>query len=986
MYLKEIKAQGFKSFADKISIELQKGITGIVGPNGSGKSNVVDAVRWVLGEQSVKSLRGDGNMTDVIFSGSKDRKSQNVASVTLVFDNTDQYLPISFREVALKRRVYKDGSNEYFMNNEKCRLKDIIDLLLDSGIAKESFNIISQGKIDEILLSKPIERRTIFEEAASVLKYKRRKEDAFRKLERTHDNMNRVEDIIKELEDRVEPLKKQREKALLYEKKYEDLKTIDLSLLVYDISTIYNIYEKNKKKIEELNEEILSLNASTNKGEAKISDFKNKIALFSSKINETQKKLLELTSTVEKMNSQKQILLERKKYEVEDQKLHTALVSLKEDSLKIQNQITSLSLETETLKREKEEIKEKLNINEKEYEKVKKQKEKLDILLTSKIRIRETLTTKIEARRESIESLSSLPYAVKSVLENNTLQGIHNIIGSLFEVEEKYSTAISTSLGYMATNIVVEDENAAKEAIIYLKKKDLGRATFFPISVIKPKKIDISTQKVLENIDGYIGVASSLVKFERKYQNIIENQLGNVIVAKNMEAALKIANQTSHHYKIVTLDGELIHTGGSMTGGRQKKESIIESKFILEREWKEKENTIKEIGEIEDAINEVDAEIKKVEDKLYLINKSYIEKEEKAKNKESQIHVLTSSLEKIQNELEGTKHILEKTLHKEEEEIIEKFYETEKEKVKIENELKNLIHEKEDLEENLEIYELERKKENSLFNQKNKELTNLEIEVNRSDVKLDNLLNYLTEEYNMTYDNAQLKYKLSIDEKEARQKLSLLKREIKEIGPVNIEAIEEYEKVAERYEFLMSQRDDLIEAENTLLDIIKEMDEVMIHDFEETFHIISKNFEETFRELFKGGYARLILTDPENILETGVEIEASPPGKSLKSISLLSGGEKTFTAISLLFAILKSRPVPFCILDEVEAALDEANVNSFGEYLQTLKEKTQFILITHKKKTMEFADVLYGITMQESGVSKLVSVRLEDLNKKKADA
>ncbi len=982
MYLKEIRAQGFKSFADKISIELGTGITGIVGPNGSGKSNVVDAVRWVLGEQSVKSLRGDGNMTDVIFQGSKTRKHQNVASVTLVFDNIDQYLPVSFREVALKRRVYKDGSNEYFINNEKCRLKDIVDLLLDSGMAKESFNIISQGKIDEILLSKPADRRIIFEEAASVLKYKKRKEDAFRKLERTHDNMNRVNDIINELEERIEPLKRQKEKALLYEKKYEDLKNIDISLLVHDIAHIYDIYEANKKRIDTLNEEILSLNSSTNKGEAKIIDFKNKIASLSFQINETQKELLQITSLVEKMNSQKQILLERKKYEVEDQKLHTALVDLKEDALKTGNQITALVLEIETQTKEKEEIKRKKDTLEIEYTKEKEKREKQNIFLTNKIRLRETLTTKIEARRESIDSLSSLPYAVKKVLENKELKGIHNIIGSLFEVEEKYSTAISTSLGYMASNIVVEDEKCAQEAINYLKRKDVGRATFFPLSVIKSKKIDTNTENTFQNIEGYIGIASNLVAFDKKYQSIIENQLGNVIVAENMKAAIQIASQTYHRYKIVTLDGELIHTGGSMTGGKQKRESIIENKFILEKELKERQKVIKEISEIEDTINGIDAEIKKIEDKLYLVNKEYIGKEETIKNKEAQKELLTTSLEKIQNELSGTKHILEKTLQKEEEEIIEKFYETEKEKVKIENELQNRMREKEDLEENLEIYELERKKENSLFKEKSKELTNLEIEVNRIDVKLDNLLNYLTEEYSMTYENAHLKYKLSIKEEEARQRLSILKREIKEIGSVNIEAIEEYDKVAERYEFLISQREDLVEAESTLLDIIKEMDEVMTHDFEETFKIISENFEQTFKELFKGGYARLTLTDPENILETGVEIEASPPGKSLKSISLLSGGEKTFTAISLLFAILKSRPVPFCILDEVEAALDEANVESFGEYLQNLKEKTQFILITHKKKTMEFADVLYGITMQESGVSKLVSVRLEDLNKK----
>lgn len=979
MYLKEIRAHGFKSFADKISIQLDTGITGIVGPNGSGKSNVVDAVRWVLGEQSVKSLRGEGNMTDVIFSGSKSRKGQNVASVTLIFDNKDQYLPISFHEVALKRRVYKDGSNEYFINNERCRLKDIVDLLLDSGMAKESFNIISQGKIDEILLSKPSERRVIFEEAASVLKYKKRKIEAFHKLDRTHDNMNRVNDIIAELEDRIEPLKKQKEKAMLYEKTYEDLKTIDLSLLVHDISTLHTIYEESKNRMDLLNEEILSLNSSTNTGEAKMIDFKNKIASLTSKINTFQKELLHITSQVEKMNSQKQILLERKKYEVEDQKLHEVLVSLKEEQLKLKNQLTEYSLEIENIQKEKERVKEKMDSCEQKYTKIKQSKETKNMELTNLIRQRESLTTRIETRRMNVESLSFLPYSVKSVLENSSLQGIHNIIGELFEVEEKYSTAISTALGYMATNIVVDDENAAKNAISYLKKENLGRATFFPLSVIQSKTIDSSIKNRLQNISGYVAIASELVKFEKMYQNIIENQLGTVVVARNMDAAVDIANQTNHRFRVVTLDGEMIHTGGSMSGGKQKRENVIESKFILEKELKERENLILQIGMVEDTMNQIDAELKSVEDRLYLIHKDYVQKEEIQKSKEVQSKLLMSSLEKVENELQGTKHILEKTLQKEEEQIIENFYKAENEKVKIENELQNLIREKEELEDQLEICEFERKKENNLFHQKNKELNNLEIEVNRSDVKLDNLLNYLTEEYSMTYENALLKYKLSIGEEEARKKLSLLKRQIKEIGPVNMEAKEEYDKVAERYEFLIAQREDLVEAEAVLLDIIKEMDEIMAHDFEETFKVISKNFEETFTELFKGGYAKLTLTNPDNILETGIEIEASPPGKSLKSISLLSGGEKTFTAISLLFAILKSRSVPFCILDEVEAALDEVNVESFGSYLQTLKKHTQFILITHKKKTMEFADVLYGITMQESGVSKLVSVRLADL-------
>ncbi|MDD3341305.1 MAG: AAA family ATPase [Bacilli bacterium] len=979
MYLKEIRAHGFKSFAEKVNIELGKGITGIVGPNGSGKSNVVDAVRWVLGEQSVKSLRGDGNMTDVIFSGSSTRKPQNVASVSLVFDNTDQYLPLAFNEVAIKRRVYKDGSNEYFINNEKCRLKDVTDILMDSGMAKESFNIISQGKIDEILLSKPTDRRTIFEEAAGVLKYKKRKLDALRKLERTHDNMNRVEDIIKELEGRVEPLKKQKEKALYYEKVQEELKELDLSLLTFDISNLHQIFEECKQKREVLNTEILGLYSQSNKGEAEVEVFKNKISILEKEVTEKQKELLEITSLTEQFNSKKQILLERKKYEVEDAKLHTALVALKEDELKLKNQISSYALELENLKEEQQKVSGKVELLEKELQTEKENKHTEEQTLFKLLRYKENVKTKVESLRDSIESGSSLPYAIKSILENKNLKGIHQIISNLIEVEEQYTTAIATSLGAAATHIVTNDEIAAKNAVSYLKENRLGRATFFPLNIIEERSLSIPLLNSIKDAYGFVGMASDLVQYDPKYKNIIKNQLGTVVVAKDMDSASAIHKICHHKVKIVTLDGELLHIGGSITGGQQKTRNILNDKYELEKLLKEQQQTINHIQKAENNINEIDEKLKNKEDKVYLGNKEVLKIKEMLSNKEASLTVLKEELSKIESEIEGTGHILNKTLDKEEQDIIDGYYAAEKKKTELENTYRKLQQNKKDVEEELEEFEFALKKENSLYNQKSKELNTLEIEINRADVKLDNLLSYLTETYSMTYENAILKYKLTMPEKEARERLQVLKKQIREIGPVNMDAIAEYDEISKRYEFLITQKEDLLGAENVLLEIIEDMDKIMVHDFAETFALISKNFAETFRELFKGGNARLTLTDPNNLLETGVEIEACPPGKSLKSISLLSGGEKTFTAISLLFAILKSRPVPFCILDEVEAALDEANVDSFGKYLIGLKEKTQFILITHKKKTMEYADVLYGITMQESGVSKLVSVRLEEL-------
>lgn len=981
MYLKEIKAHGFKSFADKISIELTDKITGIVGPNGSGKSNVVDAVRWVLGEQSVKSLRGEGNMTDVIFQGSKSRKMQNVASVSLVFDNSDKYLPLDFNEVSIKRRVYKDGNNEYFLNNERCRLKDITNILLDSGMAKESFNIISQGKIDEILLSKPLDRRVMFEEAAGVLKYKKRKEDALRKLERTHDNMSRVSDIINELEERVEPLKKQREKALYYQKVSEDLKNIDLQTLVYDIENIHERYEENKKKIDVLNEEILSLGSIGTSSLVKVEKYKNKIANIDLEIQKLQKELLDITANVEKINGQKQLILERRKYEFEDSKLHTALVSLKEDSYKYQNQINSCNLEINSFEKDKELIEKKISKIDEELKDIKDEKEKQNTSLTRLIREKQINENKIEMLKENIEKNSSLPYSVKAVLDNVKLYGIHDVIGNLIEIEEKYLTAINTALGSANSYIVIENENAAKEAIGFLKDKNLGRATFFPLNLIKEKVINSSILDIAKSTDGFVDVASNLVKFDPKYGNIIKNQLGLTLVTKDIDSANNLSKKINHSARIVTLDGELLHVGGSITGGKNKSKNIMQDKFDLEKELIKNKTITNNISIIEDTINQFDNKLKELEDKIYLENRSLIKVNEQIESKKVTIKLISENLEKVNNEIKGTSNLLENNTEKEEEEIMRLYYKKVNEKDIIQNKLSNMVKEKNDLEEEKEELELSIRRENANLNSKNKELNNLEVEVTKMDVKLDNLLNYLNETYSMTYENASLKYKLDLDIKDARLKLSNLKREIKDIGPVNIDSIEEYDKVSERYEFLISQRDDLVGAENTLLDIIREMDEVMINDFAKTFKVIAKNFEETFKELFRGGEAKLVLTEPDNMLETGIEIEACPPGKKLKSISLLSGGEKTFTAISLLFAILKSREVPFCILDEVEAALDEANVESFGEYISKLKEKTQFILITHKKKTMEYADVLYGITMQESGVSKLVSVKLNEIEK-----
>ena len=978
MYLKSLKAHGFKSFADKTNLEFENGINGIVGPNGSGKSNVVDAIRWVLGEQSVKSLRGDGTMTDVIFSGSKSRSPMNVASISLTFDNSDHYLPLDYDEIEIKRRVYKDGTNEYFLNGERVRLKDLTNLLLDSGIAKESFNIISQGKIEGIISSKPTDRRIIFEEASGVLKYKRRKEEAIKKLDKTHDNKKRINDIIKELEDRLTPLKEARDKALEYNSVKGKLENLEIALITEDITNINFEYQNSKDKIDSLNQEVIKLMTTGNQSEAKIEKYKNDIAALDDQIKIMQDKVLELTTLAERLNSKKTLIEERKKNQTEDYKLHQNILELREKELTIKNNVDALNGDIHHLNNDLNKIKDKLKNEENNQLKIKQDKNDLETRLTNLLRENNNLEFKIENLQNSIENGGALPLPVRSVLNNPKLRGIHNALGNLIETDEKYALALTTSLGYNTNNIIVDDEKSAKEAISYLKT--IGRATFFPLNVIKPKYIDNETLNKVKGNSGYVDVASNLVKYDSKYSNIILNQLGNIIVTKDIDSATHISRLINNRYRVVTLDGEIIHVGGSMTGGKQNKtRNVINDKYELENNLKQKDLLLSKIKETENQINEIDYNLKATEDKIYLLNKDKMLKEEEINNKKTNMNNLQVEFEQITFDINSNNKMLNGQISTEEEEILNKYYAALKTKTEAEQELISLNKEKNDLNESLEDFEASLKKENNLYSSKSNELKDLEINASRLEVKLDNLLNTLTDTYSMTYEKAKENYKLDIDFNQAKSEVNKLKKKVKDLGIVNLTAPEEYEEVNERYTFLNKQINDLTDAENTLLEIINEMDKVMISEFSNTFKTISSNFSETFRELFKGGHAELKLTEPNNILETGVEIVASPPGKKLSSITLLSGGEKTLTAISLLFAIIKSKPSPFCVLDEVEAALDEANVDTFGQYVQKLKNKSQFIIITHKKKTMEYADILYGITMQESGVSKLVSVKLEDI-------
>lgn len=980
MYLKEIKAVGFKSFAEKIDIEFTSGISGIVGPNGSGKSNVVDAVRWVLGEQSVKQLRGSGSMSDVIFSGSKSRKAANYASVTLIFDNTDKYLNIDFDEVAIKRTIYKSGENDYSINNEKCRLKDILELLMDTGAGKESFNIISQGDIGNILSSKAEDRRVIFEDAAGVLKYKKRKDEALRKLSKTHDNLDRVNDIIEELKVNVEPLKKQSEKAKIYKEDKKKLENVEIALIVNDVEKYNFDYKYSKEKVSTLTDKIASMLSSSSKEQALVEQIKNKINKLNNEIYQKQQDLIEISSRCEKLQGEKNLISERSKYDSNDVKLHDNILSLKEKLLDVDKEISLITNEMTINEDDNKKIGEELNEIIIKLQNFDKDKFKISNELNQKVRKITELKHKKEVLTNSIDNNSLLPYGVKNVLNNPKLIGIHGAFGKLIEYEERYSLAIDVALSSASSFIVCDNENNAKDAINYLKQNHLGRATFMPLSVIKPRNIDQENYNKIKNEDNFIDVAANLIKCDSKYKSVTLNLLGNVIIVKDIDSANKIAKVISNRYRIVTLDGEVVNTSGSITGGNiQNKNSILNEKYELENTIKLISKVQDEINELENRINEIDELFSNVDDKkksLLITSNSNLEV---IKNERNRLNELNVKKELISKELNNNLNVVNNVLTNEEEEILNRYYESLKEKdnktLEIEETKKELENIKEELANNESLLKIN----NSEYNKLNNELKEHEIKINRLDVKLDNLLNTLSEEYSISYEYAKTNYILEMEIDDARVLVSKLKSEIKSLGPVNLGSIEEYERVSERYEFLIKQKEDLIKAEDMLLEIIKEMDEVMKEKFSETFKIIQEEFKNTFRELFGGGNAELKLTDPDNLLETGIDIVALPPGKKLQHISLLSGGEKTLTAISLLFAILKTRPVPFCLLDEVEAALDEVNVDNFGKFLSTFRNKTQFIVITHKKKTMEYADVLYGITMQESGVSKLVSVKLEEI-------
>lgn len=1174
MYLKRLELKGFKSFPNKTDIIFKEGVTAIVGPNGSGKSNVSDAVRWVLGEQSIKSLRGE-KLEDVIFAGSDNQKPMNFCEVALTIDNSDNKLNVDYSEVTIKRRAYRNGESQFYLNNKSCRLKDIKEILLDTGIGKDGYSIIEQGKVDEILSNNPVNRRKVFDEACGISKYRYKKNESERNLKNTKENLARINDIYVEIENQIKPLYNQQVKARKYLDLSEQLKKIEVNNYIREIQKIENQLKEinsqyealikeldntDKSKIDfeesskEINTQIEEVDKSIEKASEYINSIKSvidkkdyEINLLNQSRENSSKKIQRNIEELEKINksskenkenlgklykekennekninelkSQLNIFIEKNeinknKIETLNEKIETLkddIIELLNEKQDVSNKLTTLNANKDNIDQRNESIESEIKeindkVKEKEVlledlkEKINNKKEKLNDFkekinnyyerLNSLKEENHNLSNKMQNNNYSLKEYTSklnvyidmenhyegFNRGVKEVLKNKNLKGIYGALGQVVTVEGKYEKAIEAALGAYMQNIITADENSAKAAINYLKHNKIGRVTFLPMNIIKSKKINNIQSKT-----PFIGIASDLISYDEKYRDILENILGRTIVIDNIDQGIKFARETGHKYKVVTLDGDILNPGGSLTGGSLKTSGNILSRKRLINEFNEKINNTKaenialeekvlsiekELVDCKENIKQYEEEVKVLDKKLIFNNSSYSRYEEEVNSLKSSMKKLETEKENLGSNLNYTmekKSILENQIkdidnnHAENKETIEnlnkelnkenEIYENEKSKfdsinlqltkdkeilksqnVDIErikaylNELSNKISliDKENKDEESEIKEIDekiiienREKENlkTQLNDNNKNLENKKIarenlkqKLDENNVKLKDIdkqfmelkesifkvesrieklesnkeaNNFkLFEDYNLTYLQA---IELRDDEIEINKKiLDTLKKDIKSLGNVNVDSIEEYKEIKERYDFYSEQKEDLQKSIDAIEEIIKDLEEHMKIQFKEEFAKINENFKYVYNRLFGGGEGNLTILDQANILESDIEITAKPPGKKMKNLSLLSGGEKALTAISILFAILLAKPTPFCILDEIEAPLDDSNIARFGTFLKELTSKTQFIAVTHRRGTMEAADYIYGVTMEQRAISKVIALSLNE--------
>ena len=965
MFLKRIEMMGFKSFADKVVITFDHPVTGIVGPNGCGKSNITDAVRWVLGEQSVKSLRGS-SMSDVIFTGSENRRKVNIAEVTLVFDNSDRSFAVAFDEIEITRRLHRQTSEgEYFINKTPCRLKDILDLTLDSGIGRDSLSMISQGSISNFAEAKPADRRAIFEEAAGVAKYKKRKNDALTKLERTQSNLERVYDIFQELQKQVVPLKKAAKKAELYAQAKQDLEAIEVAVLTQSIETYQTRLDDIAKQLFEIQSKEAVMEAGIQVNENANLLARTDLHRLDMEIHKDQEELLKIVAEIQTLETRKIEIDEKRKYAIETG-------STEEQSQQLQHLLAEAKFEFEDRKQRLERLNADVTLlNQRSIELTRAIAERNQKYEEARMRLQ-----RVTNRLEVVKNIQERPFlnqaGVQAILNaQQSLVGVHGVIAKLLQPTSGYEEAISVALGGALYNIVTSDEYSARSAIGFLKRNESGRATFLPLTVLVDRYVGREHAIIAKGTPGYLGVASDFVTNEATFDPVRSNLLGNVLVCDTLEHGNQLATLLKYGYKIVTLDGDVIHRGGSMTGGKQRDNASPLSMQKESGELQRQEQTLKQ------QVDQYADDVSQLRNTKTELDSSLLESRIAVAQLEPVLDAKRAKYERLQNDLDrlAPKDVIDGGAFVDDliQLLNQAYSRRDQLNLNLRTQRENRLKTATESERREQQVRQQRRDLNLLQMQKR----DIELDKTRTETKLEDQMNRLASEYRMTFEYAQ-QHVQTLAVENAIQEVARLRKEIESLGNINMNAPQEFEEVNERYEFLKKQYEELTSSRDKILDLIKELDEVMVTQFSEMMHKINQELPQVFAAMFGGGKAKLSLEDPEDLLNSGIDIDVQPPGKAVQNIRLFSGGEKSLIAISVLFAILKARHVPLCIFDEIEAALDQANVDRFANYLKHFSQETQFLVVTHRPGTMAKCDVLYGVTMPQSGVSQMLKVKLAE--------
>ena len=966
MFLKRIELQGFKSFADKTVIQFDQDITGIVGPNGCGKSNVNDAIRWVLGEQSVKSLRSGTNMSDIIFSGSEYRKPVNMARVTLVFDNSTRVFDSDFDEIEITRQILR-ANNEasYFINKTPCRLKDINDLVMDTGLGKDSLSIITQGNISSFADAKPEDRRSLFEEAAGVAKYKKRKKVSLSKLEQTKENLDRLQDILDELERQIGPLEKQAKKAEKYISLRDKLSKIEISVLVEDIDQ-YN------DKINQINKELFDIQAMHTSENAELLKQENRLESIRKEMYALDKQINELLGKYTKA-MEENYLLERRKIEQDEKRKYMLQVADKQARQKeLQAMLEEARFEYQDrhqrLMQTQQDLNNRRNIVNDLKTKISKARYESDQA--------NNILTQLQNRRQVLENMMKQPFAhqqgVRSVMQaKNSLSGVYGVVSELLIAHTDKALAVNAALGGSIYQIITKNEADARNAISFLKRNRSGRATFLPLSVCHPRKMNEQVITIASTSPGFLGFASECVDCKEIFDPVKERLLGNVIVVDTLQNANETAKRLRYAYKIVTLDGDIVHTGGSMTGGVTKNQSTpVTMRQELETINSKIEGQKIKAGNCLDETEILTQKLQKENDTIVTLQIELAKLENIYATKKAKYDSILAEYQELGVDIEDSGELAQDDLVVQMSKMHAVLDSLSLEIQSLRQTRFDKGNEAEQLENQIRLVRRE-------MSSKQSQIHNYEMEVVKIKTQLENALNRLSTDYEMTYEYALTK-KEDVEIESAKEEVIQLRQAISRLGNVNLDAPNEYKEVKERFDFMTSQKEDLEKASQQILAAIDEMDKTMISQFTEMFNKINAELDGVFKAMFGGGRASLSMVDPEDVLNTGIDIDVQPPGKMVKNIQTFSGGEKALIAISVLFAILKARTMPLCIFDEVEAALDQANVERFARYLSHYRGQSQFIAVTHRPGTMEQCDTLYGVTMQKDGVSKVLKVQLKD--------